>query len=65
MFKNFSAGYYQKIKERLQERAHERYQGLPEKKKEKKREYGRKRYRNLSDKEKRARTWSGTIKSPS
>ena len=35
MFKNFSAGYYQKIKERLQERAHERYQGLPEKKKKK------------------------------
>ena len=35
MFKNFSAGYYQKIKERLQERAHERYLGLPEKKKKK------------------------------
>ena len=56
MLKNFSAGYYQKIKKRLQNRAHERYQDLPEKRKEKKREYGGKRYRNLSDKEKKART---------
>ena len=46
MFKNLSAKYYQENKERLQEKACERYQNLSKEKKEKKRQYGRDHYKN-------------------
>ena len=45
--------YYQKNKEKLQEKAHERYQHLSEEEKDKKRQYARERYRNISGEEKR------------
>ena len=49
MFKNLSAKYYQENKERLQKKAHERYQNLSKEEKEKKQQYGRERYKNLSE----------------
>ena len=52
MPKNLSAKYYQENKERLQEKARERYQNLSKEEKEKKRQYGRERYKNLSEDEK-------------
>ena len=47
-----SAKYYQNKKERLQERAPERYQSLSKEEKENKRQYGRERYKNLPEDEK-------------
>ena len=44
--------YYQKNKDRLQIKACERYQYLPEKGKNKKRQYARDQYYNLSEEEK-------------
>ena len=48
MFKDSSARYYQKNKERLKQKAHERYQGLSEEEKNKQ-EYGWERWRNLPE----------------
>ena len=45
-------GYYQKNKEKLSNKARERYQNLSEEEKDKKRQYARERYRNLSEEEK-------------
>ena len=55
MSKNLSAKYYQENKERLQKKAHERYQNLSKEEKEKRQQqYGCERYKNLSeDKNKR------------
>ena len=50
MSKNLSAKYYQENKERLQKKAHKRYQNLY--KEEKNQQYGCKRYKNLSEDEK-------------
>ena len=44
--------YYQKIKEKLQKEARERYQNLSEEEKDKKRQYARERHRNLSEEDK-------------
>ena len=53
MFKNLSAKYYQENKERLQKKAHERYQNLSKEEKEKRQQqYGCERYKNLSKDEK-------------
>ena len=52
MFKNLSAKYYQENKERLQEKACERYQNLSKEKKEKKRQYGHDHYKNCLQVEK-------------
>ena len=52
MPKKLSAKYYQEKKERLQNKACERYQNLSKKEKEKKRQYSRERYKNLSENEK-------------
>ena len=52
MSKNLSAKYYQENKERLQKKAHKRYQNLSKEEKEKKRQCGRERYKNLSGNEK-------------
>ena len=41
--------YYQKNKERLETKAHERHQNFSEKQKNKKSQYARKQYRNLSE----------------
>ena len=51
MSKNLSAKYYQEHKERLQKKAHERYQNLSKEEKEKKQQYGCERYKNLSENE--------------
>ena len=40
MSKNLSAKYYQENKERVQKKAHHRYQNLSKKEKGKKRQYG-------------------------
>ena len=42
--------YYQKHKEKLRKKAHERYQNLSEEEREKKRHYHRERNKNLSEK---------------
>ena len=53
MSKNLSAKYYQENKERLQQKARERYQNLSKKKKkEKKQQNGCKRYKNFSEDQK-------------
>ena len=44
-----SARYYQKNKERLQKKARERYQDLPEEEKNKKQEYGCEQYKNIQE----------------
>ena len=49
MSKNLSSNYYQKNKESLKKKTHERYQNLSKKEKGKKRQYGRERYTNLSE----------------
>ena len=49
MSKNLSSKYYQKNKESLKKKTHERYQNLSKKEKGKKQQYGRERYRNLSE----------------
>ena len=49
MFKNRSAKYYQKSKERLQNKVRERCQNLSKEEGKKKRQYGRKRYKNLPE----------------
>ena len=48
MSKNLSGKYYQENKERLQKKAHERYQNLSKEEKEKKQQYDLERYKNLS-----------------
>ena len=48
MSKNSSAKYYQDNKERLQKKAHERYQSLPKEEQDKNQPYGHERYKNLS-----------------
>ena len=45
-------GSYQKTKERLSEKAYERYQNLSEEEKDRKHQYARERYRSLSEEEK-------------
>ena len=52
MSKNLSAKYYQENKERLQEKARERYQNLSKEEKDKNQHYGCERYKNLSEDEK-------------
>ena len=52
MSENVPAKYYQENKERLQKKAHERYQNLSKEGKEKKQQYGRERYESLSEKKK-------------
>ena len=52
MSKNLSARYYQENKERLQEKACERYQNLSREEKEKKQQYGCEHDKNLSEDEK-------------
>ena len=52
MSKNLSAKYYQENKERLLEKASERYQNLSKGEKEKNQQYGRERHKNLSEDEK-------------
>ena len=52
MPKNLSVKYYQENKEKLQKKAHEKYQNLSKEEKEKKLQYGRERYKNLSKDEK-------------
>ena len=52
MSKNLSAKNYQENKEKLQKKAHERYQNLSKEEKEKKRQYGHEQYKNLPEKEK-------------
>ena len=52
MSKNLSAKYYQENKERLPEKARERYQNLSKGEKEKNQQYGRERHKNLSEDEK-------------
>ena len=52
MSKTLSAKCYQENKERLQKKAHERYQNLSKEKKRKKQQYGRERYKNVSEDEK-------------
>ena len=52
MPKKLSTKYYQENKERLQKKAHERYQNLSKEGKEKKQQYGRERYESLSEKKK-------------
>ena len=47
MSKNLSANYYQENKERLQIKAHERYQNLSKEEKEKKWQYSHEQYKNL------------------
>ena len=47
-----SAKYYQENKERLSEKARERYQNLSKEEKEKKQQYGRERYKHFSEDEK-------------
>ena len=44
--------YYKNDKERLRERARDKYRNLSEKEKKKKRECSKKRYRNMSEEEK-------------
>ena len=50
--KNIWAKYYQKNKERLQKKAHERYQNLSTKEQEQKWQYYRKCYKQFSEDEK-------------
>ena len=52
MYKHLSAKYYQGDKERLQEKAREKYQNLSKEEKEKNRQYGCERYKHLSEDEK-------------
>ena len=52
MPRNLSAKYYEKNKERLQTKAHERYQNLTKKEKEKKQQYRREHYKNISEERK-------------
>ena len=52
MSKTLSAKYYKENKERLQEKARERYENLSKELKEKKQQYGREHYKNLSEEEK-------------
>ena len=52
MSKNLSGKYYQENKERLLEKARERYQNLSKGEKRKKQQYSRARYKNLSKDEK-------------
>ena len=52
MSKILSAKCFQENKERLQEKALERYQNLSKVEKEKKQQYGRECYKNLSEDEK-------------
>ena len=54
MFKTSSANYYQDNKERLQNKAPERYQSLSKKKKEIMQQHGRERCKNLSENEKKS-----------
>ena len=54
MSKNLSAKHYQENKERLQKKAHERYQSPSKEEKGKKQQYGCERYKNLSEDEKQA-----------
>ena len=49
MSKSVSAKYYQENKERLQEKARDRYQNLSKEEKEKKCQYGCESYKNLSE----------------
>ena len=49
---NRAKGYCENDKERLRERARDKYGNLSEKEKKKKREYSKKRYRNMSEEEK-------------
>ena len=50
--KTLSAKYCRENKERLQKKAHERYQNVSKEEKEKKRQHGCERYKNLSEGEK-------------
>ena len=50
--KTSSPKHYQENKERLQKKAHKRYQNLSEEEPEKNCRYGRERYKNLSENEK-------------
>ena len=52
MSKDSSVKYYQDNKERLQNKACERYQSLSQEEKEKKQQYGCERYKNLPEDEK-------------
>ena len=47
MSKNLSAKHYQENKEKLREKAHERYQNLTKEEKEKKQQHGCELYKNL------------------
>ena len=51
MSKDLSGKYYQNNKERLQKRAHEKYQSLSKEEKEKKQQNGCERYKNLPEDE--------------
>ena len=52
MSEGSSAKYYQENKDRLQKKAHERYENLSKEEKEKEQQYGCECYKNLSEEKK-------------
>ena len=59
MILNRAKDYYKNDKERLRERARDKYRNLSEEEKNKKWEYSKNRYRNMSDEKKE--NWKNTI----
>ena len=52
MILNRAKEYYKNDKERLREKARDKYRNLSEEEKKKKREYGKNRYHNMSEEKK-------------